>query len=51
MNEICSEFSKKEARLRKTWESRLSTQMAYLPEFDNVYRSVKRAFRQANITN
>jgi predicted nucleotidyltransferase component of viral defense system len=42
-------FEKKEARLKKAWENRLSTQMTSLPEFEQVYRSVKRAFRQAGI--
>lgn len=48
--EVRDEFSKKEARLKKTWETRLAAQMARLSEFDNVYRAVKRAFRQAKIT-
>jgi predicted nucleotidyltransferase component of viral defense system len=47
---VCGEFHKKEARLKKTWKTRLSAQMANLSEFDNVYRAVKRAFRQAKIT-
>lgn len=51
LKEVCGEFDKKEARLKKTWESRLSTQMANLPEFDGVYRAVKRVMRQADITN
>jgi uncharacterized protein len=51
LDEVCVEFYKKEARLRKTWETRLSAQMACLPKFDNVYRVVKRAFRQAKITD
>lgn len=50
LDEVRGEFHKKEARLKKTWETRLSTQMANLSEFDDVYRSVKRAFRQAKIT-
>ena len=51
LNDVSGEFSKKEARLKKTWKTRLSAQMANLLEFDNVYRAVKRAFRQAKITN
>jgi len=43
------EFDKKEPRLRKTWETRLSKQMTSLPEFDEVYRVVKRAFRKAGL--
>jgi predicted nucleotidyltransferase component of viral defense system len=45
-NEI---FQKKEIRLKKTWDTRLYAQMTSLPEFEHVYRSVKRAFRQAGI--
>ncbi len=43
------EFTKKEPRLKKTWETRLSKQMTSLPEFDEVYRNVKRAFRKAGL--
>lgn len=49
LDEVRGEFYKKEARLKKTWETRLSAQMTNLSEFDNVYRAVKRAFRQAKI--
>ena len=49
LNEVSSEFHKKETRLKKTWETRLSAQMANLSEFDNIYRAIKRAFRQAKI--
>jgi len=51
LDEVRGEFDKKEARLEKTWETRLSAQMANLPEFDDVYRAVKRTLRQAKITN
>lgn len=51
LDEVRGEFNKKEARLKKTWESRLSAQMSSLPEFDNVYRAVKRCLRQAKITD
>ncbi len=44
---VGEEFSRKEARLKKLWSERLSTQVAILPEFDQVYRSVKRELRQA----
>jgi predicted nucleotidyltransferase component of viral defense system len=50
LDEVRGEFHKKEVRLKKTWETRLAAQMASLPEFDKVYRAVKRAFRQSNIT-
>ncbi len=43
------EFEKKEPRLKKTWESRLSKQMTSLPEFNEVFREVKRSFRQAGL--
>lgn len=50
LDDVRDEFSRKEIRLKKTWDSRLSAQMANLPEFDGVYRSVKRALRLAKIT-
>ena len=43
------EFEKKEPRLKKTWETRLSRQMASLPEYDEVFREVKRSFRKAGL--
>ncbi|OGT36186.1 MAG: hypothetical protein A3F11_00325 [Gammaproteobacteria bacterium RIFCSPHIGHO2_12_FULL_37_14] len=51
LDDVRDEFHKKEARLKKMWETRLSAQMANLSEFDNVYRAVKRSFRQAGITD
>jgi hypothetical protein len=39
----------KEARYKKLWDVRLSAQMAELPEFDEVFRSVRRALREADI--
>ena len=42
-------FGGKEARLRKLWEVRLAPQMVELPEFEGVYRVVKRSLRQAGI--
>jgi predicted nucleotidyltransferase component of viral defense system len=44
---VGEEFSRKEARLKKLWSERLSAQVAILPEFDEVYRTVKRELRQA----
>lgn len=44
-----NEFLKKEPRLKKLWEKRLSQQMASLPEYDDIFRAVKRAFRQAGL--
>ncbi len=43
------EFEKKESRLKKLWKTRLQAQMVSLPEFDEVFRAVKRAFRQAGL--
>ena len=39
----------KQARLQRLWSQRLAGQMATLPEFDGVFRAVRRAFRQAGI--
>jgi len=46
---IKNEFSRKEARLRKLWDMRLSMQMTTLPEFEGVYRAVRREFRRAKL--
>lgn len=39
------EFLKKETRLKKLWQTRLSYQMVALPYFDEVFRAVRRTFR------
>ena len=39
----------KEQRLRALWSRRLAGQMATLPEFDGVFRAVRRAFRHARL--
>ncbi len=39
----------KEARLRALWSARLANQMAVLPPFDQVFRELRRALRQANL--
>jgi hypothetical protein len=44
---VKEEFLRKEVRLKKLWSERLSVQVATLPEFDQVYRAVKRELRQA----
>ena len=49
LDERLGQFEKKEARLKKLWDKRLSTQMVSLPEFDDVFRTVKRKFRQIGI--
>ncbi len=51
VEEVRGEFDKKEARLKKAWETRLATQMSELPEFEGVYRAVKREFRRANLSS
>lgn len=45
------EFVKKEARLKKLWQARLANQMADLPYFGEVYRSVHRSLRVAGLMN
>lgn len=47
LDEVRGEFLVKEARYKKLWGPRLSGQMVELPEFSQVYRSVRRALRQA----
>lgn len=39
----------KEARLKALWSGRLAYQMSTLPQFDDVFRAVRRALRQANL--
>ena len=41
------ELLKKETRLKKLWQTRLSYQMVALPHFDEVFRAIKRVFRNA----
>ena len=43
------EFSNKKARLKKLWQMRLANQMAELPHFEDVYRTVQRTFRGAGL--
>lgn len=50
LDDVRGELLAKEARLKKLWETRLSAQMASLPQFDEVNRSVRRAFRQAGLS-
>ena len=44
------ELAKKEARFKKLWQVRLGAQMADLPPFEEVYRSVRRSMRAAGWT-
>ncbi len=46
---IGEEFVRKEGRYRKLWSARLASQMIALPEFDEVYRSVRRSMREAGL--
>lgn len=49
LSEVTGEFPLKETRYKKLWAVRLAAQMVQLPEFDAVFRAVKRAFRQAGL--
>ncbi len=49
LSDVRGEFAAKGPRYEKLWGPRLSSQMADLPEFNEVYRSVRRAFRQAGL--
>lgn len=49
LGDVRGELAAKEARFKKLWQTRLAAQMASLPEFEEVYRSVRRAFRQADL--
>ena len=40
----------KEPRYRRLWTTRLSAQVAILPDFDQVFRAVRRALRQVGAT-
>ena len=46
---IGEEFEKKEARYRKLWSPRLGSQLAELPSFEDVFRSVSRSLRAAGL--
>jgi uncharacterized protein len=40
---------KKKTRLKALWNPRLSNQMSVLPPFEQVFREIRRIFRQANL--
>jgi len=44
------ELERKEARYGKLWSTRLDSQMAVLPPFDDVFRSVGKSLRAAGLT-
>ena len=46
---IGADFENKEVRYRKLWNTRLNTQMAFLPPFDGIFRSVRRTIRSAGL--
>ena len=43
-------LQQKEPRYRRLWTTRLSAQVAILPDFDRVFRAVRRALRQVGAT-
>lgn len=43
------EFLRKKTILKKLWHTRLANQMVELPYFDEVFRAVKRYFRNAGL--
>lgn len=49
MADVRQEFAAKEPRYRRLWTHRLASQMVALPEFDTVYRTVRRALRRAGL--
>ena len=42
-------LARKEPRLRVLWNTRLAYQMTTLPPFEQVFREVRRSFRQSNL--
>jgi predicted nucleotidyltransferase component of viral defense system len=46
---IGEEFTKKEARYEKLWSPRLGSQLAELPPFNDVFRSVRSSLRAAEL--
>jgi len=47
--DVGNEFVNKEDRLKKLWEARLANQIAALPHYVEVYRSVRRSLRKADL--
>ena len=48
LDERLGQFEKK-SEAQKLWDQRLNAQIVSSPEFDDVFRTVKRKFRQAGI--
>ncbi len=46
---LAEEILQKEARLDALWSKRLAYQMAQLPEFEEVFRAVRREIRQGGL--
>lgn len=46
---LADAIQKKEARLKALWSGRLAYQMSVLPEFDEVFRMLRRTLRQAKL--
>ncbi len=49
LESVRGQLARKEANLRAAWDRRLGGQMAILPEFNEVFRGVRRVFRQARL--
>src|SRR3546814_9796664 len=49
--EVMPAVERKEAVFRKQWEIRLAHQVSDLPEFDGVFRAVRRRLRQAGFND
>jgi predicted nucleotidyltransferase component of viral defense system len=49
LESVRGQLTEKRANLRATWDRRLRGQMATLPEFDEVFRGVRRVFRRAGL--
>lgn len=49
LRDVRMNFAAKEPRYQRLWEARLAAQMVDLPDFANIYRSVRRTLRQAGI--
>lgn len=47
--ELQAALARKQARLRALWNMRLTHQMAALPPFEQVFREMRRTFRQAKL--
>jgi hypothetical protein len=46
---LATALAQKEARLRALWNTRLAYQMSTLPPFDQVFREMRRTFRQSHL--